>query len=227
VTTATGILYRGTALPGTGWVMRDPAAWWADGERGTCERTVDAPEVLVGHWTGGRMHTGPDSACRVVRAMKARLREDGSPMAVGVHFIIGADGITHQTADLAHGTIHVSRDWNRRGVGVELCWPGTERQARRLGYQGGGVLPRRVAGRGVRVYEPPDEQIAAWVRLAETLTAHLPIPRVVPAAAGRMTRAEARRWRGGAEHLHSASTRKVDAAGLLCDALAGAGWARV
>ena len=222
-----GILYRGAAMPGTGWVMRDPAAWWAAGERGTCERTVDAPEVLVGHWTGGRCHEGPDSARRVVRAMKARKRPDGSPMSVGVHFVVGWDGIVHQTADLAIGTIHVSRDWNRRGIGVELCWPGTERQARRLGYQGGGVLPRRVAGRGIRVHEPSDAMIAAWVRLAETLAAHLPIPRLVPESADRMPRRAARLWRGGVEHLHSASTSKVDAAGLLMDALADdAGWAR-
>lgn len=224
--TPTGILLDGAPLPGSGWVVRDPRAWWERGERGTCERTAGSC-VLVGHWTGGRCHEGPDAARRVVRAMKARRRPDGSLMSVGVHFVISWDGIVTQTADLGIGTIHVSRDWNRRGIGVEVCWPGTERQARALGYHGGGVLPRRVAGHGVRVYEPSDAAIAAWVRLAETLAAALPdLPRELAPADRRMTRPEARRFRGAAEHFSAPHTEKVDAGGLLLGALAARGWVR-
>lgn len=229
----TGILYRGAVLPGTDWVVRDPRAWWADGDRGTV-RQIEAPRVIVGHWGGGAAHEGPSAALRQVRNMKAREDE------VSCHFSISWDGIVTQTADLATGTIHCSRLWNRTGVGVETCWPGTEAQARRLGLHGGAVLPRRVLGSGVRVYEPSDDLVAAWVRLAETLAAALAIPRVVAPAERAMTAAEAREFRGAAEHYSTPysvrqrartaagkpSGKKIDAAGLLLDALVARGWQR-
>lgn len=221
-----GILFGSKVLPGTDRVLRDPDAWWANGERGTVVRTVKDPTLIVGHWTAGHPHTGPDSARRVVRAMKARLRKDGSPMHVGIHFVVGWDGIIHQTANLSVGTIHVNRDWNRRGIGVECCWPGTERQALRLGVHGAFIQAALDDGLKASVLRPPAELIDAWVWLCEALSEHLPIPRTVPEHRGRLSRWKAKRTHGAVEHLHSPSTEKVDAGCVLTDALVLHGWDR-
>jgi hypothetical protein len=223
--TEQGILWRGAIVPGTGWVLREPGAWWQPGERGTRPRS-GAPSLLVGHWTAGRPHEGPGTAQRVVRAMRARVRDDGSPLDVGIGFVIGWDGLVYQTADLDTATVHVgSADWNARSVGVECCWPGSVAQAARLGVQCREVRAR-VAGTVVRAMEPSLELVASWVRLAETLAALLSIPRRVPGHTDRMTARAMRQWTGAAEHLHARGSTKVDAAGLLCGALAAAGWAR-
>jgi hypothetical protein len=222
-----GLLWRGAVVPGTDWILREPEAWWSPGERGTRPRT-GAPSLLVGHWTAGRPHEGPGTAQRVVRAMRARRRDDGSPLDVGIGFVVGWDGLVYQTADLDTAAVHVgSADWNARSVGVECCWPGTITQARRLDVdldidmQG---VVRRVAGAKVIAMRPSAELVAAWVRLAETLATVLGIPRRVPSRVARMERREARAWTGAAEHLHCPGTTKVDAAGLLIEALADAGW---
>lgn len=222
----TGIVIGGEVQPGTAWVLRDSRAWWQPGERGTRPRPVPA-DVLVGHWTAGRPHEGPDAARRVVRAMKSRRRDDGSPLDVGVHFVISADGMVTQTCDLATATVHVgSRDVNRRSVGVEVCHPGTEAQALRLGGAPR-VLPRMIAGRRVMVAAFPEPAVESWCRLADALAALLPIPRRVPVqSAERFQRGAERRWRGAMEHLHVPSTSKIDGAGLLVDALATRGWSR-
>jgi hypothetical protein len=76
-------------------------------------------------------------------------------------------------------------------------------------------------------------QVRAWVRLADTLVilagrGGVRIPPRVPSygASARFGRVAARRWAGAMEHLHVPRTTKIDAAGLLVDALASAGWAR-
>jgi hypothetical protein len=223
-----GIVYGGVVLPGTDFVLREPGAWWTQGERGTYERE-GPPSVLVGHWTAGGAHEGPGTGKRVVRNMKARTRDDGTPLTVGIHFVIGWDGFVFQTCDLALAAVHVgSRGINKRSIGVETCWPGSAAQASRLGMQGH-TRRTKVAGGTVDVMEPSPELVAAYVRLAETLAAHLPIPRQVPLdrdgrlLMDRMTPAQLRAWRGGIEHLHVPTT-KVDAAGFLVGALRNAGW---
>jgi hypothetical protein len=225
-----GIVRNGIVLPGTEWCLREPGAWWTAGERGTKARS--STTLIVAHWTAGGRHEGPGTAQRVVRNMKARKRDDGTPMEVGIHFVIGWDGMCFQTADLDVATVHVSAGWNPRSIGVECCWPGTMSNARKIGavdlHDRG--ERRHVAGARVDCLPPPSELLASYVRLCETLALHCGIPRVVPLAADghplldRMTAKRARSWEGAAEHLHSPSTTKVDAAGYLCGALQRAGW---
>jgi hypothetical protein len=228
MTTSRGILYHGEPVPLTERVLREDGAWWQSGERGTLVRDQPA-DLLVGHWTAGNPHEGPGTAKRVVRAMKARLREDGLPMAVGVHFVIGWDGMIFQTADLGVGTIHVSRGWNHRSIGVECCSPGTAEQAARLGVDGK-VERRTVAGRRSLLLRPSQAMLDAWVWLADALGRVLPIPARVPLdrdgslLVDRMTAKSARGWCGAAEHLHSPSTTKIDHGGYLVGALRDAGW---
>lgn len=229
-----GLIYGGVVLPDTEWVLRDSSAWWAPGQRGTREREA-APTALVGHWTAGPPREGPTAGPKVARAMQARQRADGTPLDVGIHLVIGWDGLVWQTADLAIATVHVGqRGLIRRSIGVECAWPGTMTQAARLGAQSI-ARPRRVEVCGSRVLtmEPSPELLASWVRLAETLAAVMPIPRQVPAGRDgglmldRMTAAQARTWRGAMEHLHVPSSTKVDAGGYLVGALREAGWRAV
>lgn len=218
-----GIVLDGEILPGTEWVVRDSRAWWTRGERGTRPR-VDAPSLLVGHWTAGRPHEGPDAARHVVRAVKSRKRSDGTPLDVAVHFVVSADGLVTQTCDLAIATVHVgSRDVNRRSIGVEVCHPGTEALALALGGAPV-VVRRRVVGRVYRLAAFAESALVAYARLADALSWHVPIPRRVRADTDRMEPRELRRYHGALEHLHVHGTSKIDAGGLLCEALAGFGW---
>jgi hypothetical protein len=151
--------------------------------------------------------------------MKARKREDGTPLDVGIHFVISWDGMVFQTCDLDTATVHVgSRLVNRSSIGVECCWPGTYRQARLLGVEGhelpGGFL------------RPSEAMLASWVRLAETLARHTQIPRQVPLTKRQFGRNENIGYRGAMEHWHVPGTTKIDAGGLLMQALSSAGWPR-
>lgn len=220
----------GRVIGGLDFVNREPSAWWREGERGTKPRDAEI-SLLVGHGTGGPPRTGPQAGPRVVRAMKSRLRADGLPMNVGVHFVVGADGLVWQTADLAIATIHVGNSGvNTRSIGVECSWPVFESAALRLNVTGR-LISRRVAGRRVSVVEPPEEMIASWVRLAETLASVVGIARQVPLDASgglmsdRFTKKQQRGWIGAQEHMHVPSpSRKIDAAGVLVGALRDAGW---
>lgn len=227
--TERGIVMGGRVVGGEDLVFREPDAWWRNGERGTKRRGCK-PDLIVGHWTGGKALDGPIAAARVVRNMKARKRDDGTPLSVGVHFVISWDGLVWQTADLDIATIHVgSAGVNARAIGVECCWPGTELQAMRLGVNGR-VLRKRVAGDGVNVLEPSDALVASWVRLANALADVIDCPRHVPLDASgalmtdRFTPKRQRGWTGAQEHLHVPGTEKVDAAGMLVGALRSAGW---
>jgi len=219
-----GIVIDGVVLPGTEWCLRDSEAWWS------WDTPADRPDLrsrsgkpatlLVGHWTAGHPRTGPTAGPRVVRAMRARLREDGTPMSVSIHFVIGWDGLVWQTCDLATATVHVGRQINERSIGVECCWPGTQQQAHRLGVEGT-FEERRVRGRSVRCLRPSDELVASWVRLARALTVAGVVPGKleIPRVTARTTMPIA----GAGEHQH-APTTKVDAAGYLLDALRADGW---
>lgn len=211
-----GIVVDGRVQPGTDFVLRDPAAWWQAGERGTRGRQGVAATVLCGHWTGGPPREGPDAGPRTVRAMRARTRDDGSPLDVGVHFVVSWDGLVWQCADLVVATTHVGhRAINRRSIGVETCWPGLASQADKLEVEG-----QRVRGwaRGAPVLcvAPSDALLDAWVRLAEAL-ARLPAPVGIPRQTGSLAA-------GAIEHQLVPGTSKVDAAGLLLDALRRHGW---
>lgn len=221
-----GLVLDGRVLPGTDWILRDSAAWWSlPADAADLRARTEPISLLVGHWTGGHPRTGPTAGPRVVSAMRAREREDGTPMSVSIHFVIGWDGLTWQTADLAHVALHAGgRTTNGRSVGVETCWPGTADQARRLAVDG--VEERRlVRGRAVRCLRPSDELVASWVRLARVLSApetrRLTDGRI---AIDRVCASPRLPVSGAAEHMSVPGTTKVDAAGYLLDALRADGW---
>lgn len=233
-----GLLVAGEVVPGTEWVRRDPDAWWSPGERGTRKR-AKVVDLLCGHWTGGEATTRSydDDGPAVVRGMKARRRADGSPLNVGIAFVIGACGAEDdfapvwQTADPGRiATVHVGRgDVNARSIGVEVVSAGMpgkfdvrDRPRARVELLG--------KVRDVLRFYPG--QVRTWARLAGALAsleghAGIAIPRRVPGFLGgrRMALRELRRWSGVIEHLHVPGTTKTDAAGMLCHALADAGWA--
>jgi hypothetical protein len=228
-----GLLLGGAVLPGTEWILRDSRAWFdpvADAVDVPARRHWPITQAVY-HWTGGHCHVGPDAAMRVVRAMKGRLRGDGSPMSVSCHFVVSWDGLVFQVADLDRMAIHAGRVLNRDGIGVEQCWPGYESQAVRLGVRGGQTTARAADGHRVSVLRPAEQMIDASVRLANTLASLPPstrvrIPRVVPRDTGRMRPGAAAAFRGVCEHVHSPGSTKEDCAGLVIDALAASGWSR-
>jgi hypothetical protein len=227
-----GLIVGGHVVPGTDWVRRDSRAWFEAGQRGTRDRGGVETDILAGHWTGGPCRTGEGTARLVVAAMRARKRDDGSPLDVGIHGVIGWDGLVWQTADLATATVHVSdRRVIRRSIGFETCWPGTASQARKLGIDGP-YAAAWIVGHKTVVLPPSEALLASWVRLAETLASLPPetgisIPRHVPVfgASRRFSLREQRAWSGGQEHCHIPSTRKLDGGGYLVGALSAAGWA--
>lgn len=235
----TGFLLSGDVAPGTDWIRRDDA-YFFHGGRGTRPR---APVVrkLVGHWTGGEagITSYDDDGPRVVRVMRSRKRDDGTPLNVGIHFVIGACGpddeyaSVWQTADPGRlATVHVGRgDINRDSVGVEVvsCGMPGDADVRKRPTQRVPLL-----GRQRIVSQFYGGQLRSWVRLAELLASMdgeggIRIPRRVPAfgAQRRMTVAEVRAWAGAMEHLHVPGTTKIDAGGMLVRELETAGWVPV
>lgn len=247
LTPARGLVIAGELVPGTDWIRRDPAFWWTSG-RGTRPR-ARAVDLLVGHWTAGeagvrdpdgpRGPLGPydDDGPRVVRAMRSRLRADGSPMSVGITFVVGACDHGDEWAPVWQtmdpglvGAVHVGMgSINARSIGVEVVSAGLP------GRFDARERPRvrvPVLGRMLEVLRFYPGQLRSWIALAETLAAldgrgGIRIERRVPAplATRRMTRVEVARYSGAMEHLHVPTTKKIDAGGLLLEALAGAGWA--
>jgi hypothetical protein len=229
-----GILIDGQIIPGTERVIRDPGAWWQAG-RETRPRAGSPIDMLIGHWTGGSTRTGPGAGRVLVRHMDARRGSDGvSDLSVSIHFGIAWDGGIWQCLDLAHGAVHVGhRPTIRRSIGVECMWPGTVRQAERLGSEGR-IVRRQIDGRLVACLAPSDEMLDAWRWLAEALTS--PAARAAGITIPRRTLGLRRtlQWLaacGGGVGEHATLPRasdprrvKIDACGLLLDAL---GWPTV
>jgi hypothetical protein len=115
---------------------------------------------------------------------------------------------------------------NRTSIGVECCWPGTWAQARKLGVDGHKLFARQ-NGDTVELLRPSEPLIQAWVRLAEALHEHQPVPRIVAPSDRRLTPRERRRHRGALEHFHVPGTTKRDGGGLLVGALRANGWAQM
>lgn len=237
-----GIVVGGRVIPGTDWCLRDSDAWWGAGERGVTRRDRRA-SILLGHWTAGNDHDGPVTASRVVRAMKARRRPDGAPLAVAIHFVIAAGtpdtdhALVWQTCDLALAATHVgSRGVNAGSIGVEVVSPGTVAQAARLGGSRRPVVEREIAGDRVHALALWRSQLCTWIRLADTVAAldgdetGIAVARCVPLdrdgalLADRFSPARQRSWSGAQEHLHVPGTRKADAATLLIGSLHEHGW---
>jgi hypothetical protein len=224
-------------VPGTDWILRDSSAWWVPGERGTRPRAAFR-DLLCGHWTAGEATTRryDDDGPAVVRGMKARKRPDGSPMQVGVEFVIGAcePDAEHapiwQVADPAlTAMVHVGRSViNARAIGVEVVSAGLpgRTDARHRPH-----VAHEVHGRLIEQLAFYPGQLATWVRLAETLAAlegrhGIAIPRRVPAELARaLSLRELRAHSGAIEHLSVPPHRKVDAGTQLLRALVDAGWA--
>jgi hypothetical protein len=221
-----GIIIDGIVLPGTERVIRDSSAWWTAG-RETRPRRYPI-ELLVGHWTAGHTREGPTAGPRLWRAMESRRAADGGDLSVSVHFSVAWDGLIWQHLDLAHAAVHVGhRPTITRSIGVECMWPGTARQAARLGAHGQTVV-RRVDGQRIECMRPSDELLESWRWLAETLAAardsRIAIPRRVAPPDRRLTLAQLAQMRGCIEHMHLPDTRKIDACGLLTESL---GWPSV
>jgi hypothetical protein len=231
-----GLVLDGKVLdvPGSELVVRDSRAWWSWDDpldKPDLRRRLGPVRVLGGHWTAGHCRTGPDAALRVVSAMKARRKDDDGDgvidaddplMDVSVGFVNSWDGVIYQTADLRWATIHMGRWVNPISVGVENTWPGSARQARKLGVSGRTEM-RRFGTRSVECLVPSVEMIRSYVALATMLSS----PEIRAATAELIaidrTFASPRSRRGHIEHYAAPST-KSDAADYLNDALRRAGW---
>lgn len=227
MTVERGIVCGGEVIPGTEWCLREPEAWWdwwVPADRPDLRSRHGKPAtLLVGHWTAGHPRVGPATGRRVVAAMRARKRDDGTAMDVSIHFVIGWDGLLWQTCDLATATVHVGRGVNDRSIGVETCWPGTMEQAHRLGVDDARPEWRTVRGHRVLCMAPSPDLLASWSRLARALA-----PASSPLVPGkveipRVTARTSMPLAGAGEHW-CAPTTKVDAAGYLLDALRADGW---
>jgi hypothetical protein len=237
VTVERGLVLDGRVLdvPGSEIVHRDTDAWWSwdvATDQPDLRRRLGPCRLLGGHWTAGHCRTGPTTARRVVEAMKARRKDDDGdgvidkddPLAdVSVGFVNGWDGVLWQTADLRWATVHMARGINPISVGCENTWPGTARQARKLGIAGTTEV-RRFGGRRIECLRPSPEMIRSYVELARMLTT----PAIRTATGGliaidRVLAAPTGHRRGHLEHWQAPSS-KGDAADYLNDALRADGW---
>lgn len=234
---ARGFVFDGRVLdvPGSERVIRDRLAWWdpeVATDRADLRRRHGPARVKGGHWTGGHCRTGMESARRVVDAMKARRKDDDGDgvvdaddplMDVSVGFVNSWDGLVFQTCDLRWATVHIGGGLNPVSIGTENTWPGTARQARRLGIAGR-TERRRFGDRRIETLVPSPEMIRSYVDLCTMLSS----PEMRAATRGaialeRVLATRARPRRGHLEH-YQAPSAKSDAADYLNDALRAAGW---
>lgn len=213
-----GIVYRGQVVPGTERVIRDSRAMWRPGTHDTRHRRGTRIRKARAHWSGGTYREGPGAGFALFRAMEARKNDQGEDLHVSVHHSISADGLIWQHLDHETASIDVGhRPAILDGVSCEVLWPGTLKQAAKLGIVGRATVVRRWDGDEIVCVLPTDEQIEAWRWLCETICRIHSIPKVC-APRRRMTALDLARFAGVCEHGNMPSTTKIDACGLLMDA---------
>jgi hypothetical protein len=222
VSIAHGIVVGGRVIPGTERVIRDSSAWWDGTTHDTRPRGRARVRTCRAHWSGGTYREGPSAGEVFVRYMNARENDQGDDLHVSVHHSISGDGLIWQHLDHEIGSVDVGfRPAILDGVSIEVMWPGTLRQATRLGILGRPVVAREWDGVRVDCVRPTDAQIEAWRWLAAQICEIHGIPKRC-APQRRMTAFERARWvrSGGGveEHGSMPGTTKVDACGLLMEA---------
>lgn len=242
----TGCLIENQIVPDSDWILRDPDRWWEPGDFGTTPK-ADKVTMLVGHWTAGEAGGQRNSTRhgpRVYDVMKNRKsRKTGKPLKVSVPFVIGApedpdyDGFAPCWQFMDPGLvagIHVGkRIINRKSIGVEVVsggLPGRTDSRKRPQTE----IELFGKERPALMFYPA--QIRTWIRLANLLSSDsldggISIPKIVaadsdghPRTSSRFSVKEVKAFEGSAEHWQMPGTRKVDAGGMLNEALAGAGW---
>ena len=241
-----GLVIGGEVLEGTDWVQRVPGKFWEPGQRGTRKRAEEVTG-LCGHWTAGEAgtQTYDDDGARVFDVMVNRRRDDGSPLNVGIHFVVAACGEDDEFAQVFQlmdpglaAAVHVGRGWvNAKTIGVEVISAGLPGKA---DVRGRPRVKTTLLGKRLECLDFYGGQVRSWVRLANLLSVGglpcgIEIPRQVPLdpkahltgkvlTSRRFTVPEAKRWRGAWEHYLVPGTTKIDAGGLLLAALAADGW---
>ena len=191
---------------------------WKPGDYAVRERK-QKPTLIVGHWTagtGGKTFT--DDLDTVWRRMRARKNPDGRPLKVSVHYLIGRDGRIARYADPATTVCYGcgNSDVNSRGIHVEVVSPGVGQPSERYPSD---IVERVVRGRKVRCLKFLPAQIDAWRWLVGHLSLSFPIYKPLTHT-NALTVRELRDFEAGVmEHLHVPGTTKIDAAGMLCEAL--------
>lgn len=213
-----GIIVNGNVVPGTERVIRDSDAWWDGTTHDTRPRGRARIRTCRAHWSGGTYREGPSAGEVFVRYMNARENKEGDDLHVSVHHSISADGLIWQHADHAIACVDVGhRPAILTGVSVEVMWPGTLRQAAKLGAIGRPFVTRTWDGVRVDCVRPTDEQIEAWRWLVETVCRIHDLPKRC-APLRRMNAVEIGKFKGVCEHGNMPGTTKIDACGLLMEA---------
>jgi hypothetical protein len=205
--TERGIIIGGNVLPGTDRVIRDSTAWWASVSWGTRPRKGHRVTEGCLHWTTSAPSTGPDAGRIAVRNTRARKNKKGGPLEVAVHFFVFPDAI-FQTCDLADAAVHIGhRPTILRSVGIEIDYPGTHAQAKKLGIPH--EVTRGVAkGLPVKAMVPPAESVANLRWLVDALCSAQHPLLTIPRKRARLTEP------GWVEHADAPGT-KVDCAGVF------------
>lgn len=217
-----GIVVGGHVIPNTERVIRDSNAWWSPGTHDARSRGRTPIRTVRGHWSAGTYREGEDAGREFFRIMQARKNDAGDDLHVSVHHAIDASGVVYQFLDHATASIDVGfRPAILDGVSVEVMWPGTFRQALKVGVDDPRATARVWDGQRVMCVEPTAAQLEAWRWLVATLCRIHDIPTVC-APRRRLTPVERARWvrSGGGveEHGNMPGTTKIDACGFLLDA---------
>src|SRR5690606_31836088 len=153
------------------WIRTDDRLVFEPPYQGIRKRT-QAPQVLVGHWTGGE-----GGGARVFRALQTRVDKYGNPEPLSVQFSIDPDGTTWQFCDLDRVVCFHAGAVNDVSIGVEISNKGFPPA---LPKQPRATLRVEVHGRRVSVLAYTPQQLDAWQRLADLVCAKYGIPRQVP-----------------------------------------------
>lgn len=163
------------------------------------------PSLVVLHWTGG---IRPPSG--VADTLQKR--------RLSVHFVVGVDGETLQTASLDRRCAHAG-GVNDRSIGIEVVSPGYPGDLREREWQRSGRTIQRAAyvsewrGSKRKVLDYTEAQMVAVTGLVESLCETLAIPRAVPTEDGALLQrtlapAELAAFRGVIGHAHCHRTKR-------------------